>query len=88
MHSDMDSFILYNSDNGKDKIATLEEKHKEPGSDNIFHESRWHLDFDSSVNRLGAGAGVWIHNMENNHYEGHAFRLNFKCKTTWQSMKL
>jgi len=22
---------------------------------------------------------VWIHNMENNHAEGHAFRLNFKC---------
>jgi len=22
---------------------------------------------------------VWIHNMENNHAKGHAFRLNFKC---------
>jgi len=37
------------------------------------------LDFDGSVNRLGAGVGVWIHNMENNHSKGHAFRLNFKC---------
>lgn len=37
----------------------------------------WHLDFDGSMNRLGAG--VWIHNMENNHSEGHAFRLKFKC---------
>ena len=39
----------------------------------------WHIDFDGSINRLGAGAGVWIHNMENNHSEGHAFRLKFKC---------
>jgi len=37
------------------------------------------LDFDGSVNRLGVGAGVWIHNMENNHSEDHAFILNFKC---------
>ena len=35
--------------------------------------------FDGSVNRLGVGVGVWIHNMENNRAEGHAFRLNFKC---------
>lgn len=27
----------------------------------------------------GAGAGVWIYNLENNHLEGHACRLNFKC---------
>jgi len=60
MHSDLDSFILYNLDNGKDEITTLEEKHEEPNSDNIFHESRWHLDFDGSVNRLGASTGVWI----------------------------
>ena len=39
----------------------------------------WHLDFYGPVNKLGAGAGVWIHNMEKNHAEGHAFRLNFKC---------
>jgi len=31
------------------------------------------------MNILGEGAGVWIHNMENNHSEGHAFRLNIKC---------
>lgn len=79
MHSDMDSFILYNSDNDKNEIIAVEEKCKAPDSENIFHESLWHLDFDGSVNRLGVGAGVWIHNMKNNHSEGHAFRLNFKC---------
>ena len=79
IHSNMDSFFLYNSDTRKDNNIVLKQEHKEPNSDNIFHESRWHLDFDDSVNRLGAGVGVWIHNMENNHSEGHAFRLNFKC---------
>ena len=39
----------------------------------------WHLDFDGSMNRLGAGVGVWIYNLDNDHSEGHAFRLNFKC---------
>ena len=79
VHSDMDSFILSNYDSGIDKNTALKQKHKEVDSDNIFHESMWHFEFDGSVNRLGAGAGVWIHNMENNHLEGHAFRLNFKC---------
>jgi len=31
------------------------------------------------VNRLGAGAGVWIHNKQNNHAERRAYRLNFRC---------
>jgi len=31
------------------------------------------------VYKLGAGAGVWVHNLENNHAEGHAYRLNFRC---------
>ena len=79
MHSNMDSFILYNSDHEKKEIIAKELKYKTADSENNFHESLWHLDFDGSVNRLGAGAGVWTHNMENNHSEGHAFRLNFKC---------
>lgn len=79
MHSDMDSFILYNAKNDNKEITAKDLKYITTDSENIFHESLWHLDFDGSVNRLGAGAGVWIHNMENNHAEGHAFRLNFKC---------
>ena len=31
------------------------------------------------MNKLGAGARVWIYNLENYHLEGHAYRLNFKC---------
>jgi ribonuclease HI len=46
---------------------------------NYEHEILWHLEFDGSVNKLGAGAGVWVYNLENDHAEGHAYRLNFKC---------
>jgi len=42
-------------------------------------EILWYLEFDGSVNKLGAGAGVWIHNRQNNHAEGCAYRLNFRC---------
>lgn len=79
MNSDLDSSILYNSDNDKDKIIVVEEKHKEIDSENITHESLWHLDFDGSVNRLGERAKVWIYNLENDHSKGHAFKLDFKC---------
>lgn len=44
-----------------------------------MHEILWHLEFDGSVNKLGAGVGVWVHNLENNYAEGHAYKLNFKC---------
>jgi len=40
----------------------------------------WYLEFDGSVNKLGAGAGIWVHNMQNDHAEGHAYRLIFRCK--------
>lgn len=42
-------------------------------------EILWYLEFDGLVNKLGAGAGVWIHNTQNNHAEGHAYSLNFRC---------
>lgn len=86
VHSDMESFILYNVENdnnqniaNNNQITTKELKCKIADSENIFHESLWHLDFDGPMNRLGVGVGVWTHNIENNHSEGHAFRLNFKC---------
>jgi len=79
MHSDMDSFMLYNAENENKEIIAKDLKYKTTDNENIFHESLWHLEFDGLVNKLGVGAGVWIYNMENNHVEGHAFRLNFKC---------
>ena len=76
--TDLDSFILCNSDNNEIQTELID-KNPKPNNENIFHESLWNLDFDGSVNKLGAGVGVWITNMETNHSEGHVFRLNFKC---------
>jgi len=70
---------LYNAEHENKEITAEELKYKIANSENIFHESLWHLEFDGYVNRLGAGVGVQIHNMENNHSEGNAFILNFKC---------
>ena len=36
--------------------------------------------FDRSCSKNGAGAGIWVHNTESNHVEGHSYRLNFQCK--------
>ena len=39
----------------------------------------WSMNFDGSCTKNNAGAGIWIHNTENNHTEGHSYRLNFQC---------
>jgi len=109
MHSDMDSFILYNaeinpptdvkvlaleqeeiinqkfsvqiqeiSDNNdildtREKVDETEEtylsikKITETLDTNYEHEILWYLEFDGSDNKLGAGAGIWEHNLENYH---------------------
>ena len=76
--TDLDSFILCNSENNEIQTELID-KNPMPNNANIFHQPLWHLDFDGSVKKLGAEAGVWITNMETNNSEGHAFRLNFKC---------
>jgi len=63
----------------KDDLDTSVKKDSITPDENYEHEILWHLEFDGLVNKLGAGAGVWIYNLENNHAEGHAYRLNFKC---------
>jgi len=121
IHSDMDSFILFNDDGcppTDDKPLALEQEisiNEESIAHNLEtmetidatsiqnkpietgnlslptpkmtktpntgqeQEILWYLEFDGSVNKLGAGAGVWIHNRQTNYSEGHAYRLNFKC---------
>ena len=121
IHSDMDSFILFNDDGcppTKDKPLDLEQEtciNEESISQKLEttemingidiqdkryetqnsklptpkiieapntkqeQEILWYLEFDGSLNKLGAGAGVWIHNRQNNHAEGRAYRLNFRC---------
>jgi len=118
VHSDIDSFILYNAEidppheikvladkieeiaNEKSSVRIQEifenhetsdkpEETKKPDlpikqipenpDTNYEHEILWYLEFDGSVNKLGARAGLWVHNLENNHAKGHAYRLNFRC---------
>lgn len=109
VHSDVDSFILYNAKTNledtpndvavepketikekltvhiqeilddKENLDALAKKHSTTSDESYEHETLWHLEFDGSVNKLGAGVGVWIYNLENYHVEGHAYRLNFKC---------
>ena len=38
------------------------------------------MSFDGSCSKTSAGAGIWVHNTENNHAKGHSYRLNFQCK--------
>ena len=108
VHSDMDSFILFNDDTStivgskpftleqdmptneqsvaqrieimqpNDKTVLEDKSHEkldlQLSSPNLDEspktiqgqEIHWYLEFDGSVNRLGAGAGVWIHNKQNN----------------------
>ena len=51
--TNLDSFILSNSETNEIQIELVDKK-RAPNNDNIFHESQWHLDFDGSVNKLGA----------------------------------
>jgi len=46
--------------------------------DSYNQEILWYLEFDGSTNKLGAGVGIWVHNMHNDHAERHSYRLNFK----------
>ena len=55
--TDLDSFILCNSDNNDIQTGLISIKPK-PNNDNIFHEALWHFDFDGFVNKSGARAVV------------------------------
>ena len=63
----------------KENLDALVKKDTTTPDENYEHEILWHLEFDGLVNKLGAGVGVWIYNLENDHAEGHSYRLNFKC---------
>ena len=56
-------------------LPSHEQNLKSPDQQGIL----WVLEFDGSVNKLGAGAGVWIHNKEKGYAAGKAYRLNFRC---------
>ena len=37
------------------------------------------MNFDGSCTKRTAGAGVWLHNIESDYTESHAYNLHFKC---------
>ena len=39
----------------------------------------WNMKFDGSCAKNDSGVGIWLHNTENNHAEGHSYKLNFQC---------
>lgn len=63
----------------KENLDALVKKDSTTQDEYYKHEILWHLEFDGSVNKLGARVGMWIYNLDNDHAEGHAYRLNFKC---------
>lgn len=67
-----------------ENLDALLKKDSTTPDENYEHEILWHLEFDGSVNKLGAGVVVWIYSLENDHAEGHAYRLNFKCTSNME----
>jgi ribonuclease HI len=39
----------------------------------------WSMDFDGTMRKEGAGAGVWLHNHRSRYSESHSYKLNFQC---------
>jgi len=74
-----DDTVLKGKQNEKSDMQLTFPAHKEVIKSSLEQEILWFLEFDGSVNKLGAGAGVWIHNKQNSHAEGQAYRLNFRC---------
>jgi hypothetical protein len=92
VHSDIDSFILYNDGDMDSQIAqledyvyNLEESKATPEEDTIVTiqtdepvEPLWSLDFDGAVSKEGSGAGVWVHNTKARYSKIHSYKLNFQ----------
>lgn len=90
-HSDLDSFILYNNENINEQVVVNEklvekEEEKKEKLDLVEHENHkskpkpiWSMSFDGSCGKNRSGVGVWVHNTNNNHTEGHSYKLNFQC---------
>jgi hypothetical protein len=93
VHSDLDSFILYNDGDMESQIAqleddvyNLEESKETPEEDKTVTiqtdepiEPLWSLDFDGVVSKEGSGAGVWVFNSKARYSESHSYKLNFQC---------
>jgi len=74
-----DQTVIEDKPSEKSELQLMISDHRGVIKPPLDRENLWFLEFDGSVNKLGAGAGVWIHNKQNSHAEGRAYRLNFRC---------
>jgi hypothetical protein len=91
-HSDLNSFILYNDGDTREKIVELEEDTLDlkEGQEiaeaerkkNVISEELpvdfWSMDFDGAISKEGVGAGVWLQNNKSGYLKNHSYKLNFQ----------
>ena len=49
------------------KLQLISPNHRDTIQPRLEQEILWFLEFDGSINKLGVGAGVWVHNKQNSH---------------------
>ena len=79
VHSDLDSFILYNDRDIDAQVVEEEkdqDKKQEGKMESVQHKAKfepfWNMSFDGSYGKLGSGEGVWVCKTGNNHIEGNS----------------
>ena len=68
--------IQHSADFREQSKSTLVEEDSNQTAENKT-SPLWSMNFDRSCTRSNASVGVWIRNIENNHTEGHSYRLDF-----------
>lgn len=84
VHSNMDSFILYNNECVENELSPLEAKNNDIEEIKLNTEEKyvegealWNMNFDGVVSKDGAGAVAFILNSSTNMDKGHGYKLNF-----------
>lgn len=87
VHSNMDSFILYNdicleedAQNLENKSENNEGKMLEAKAEfDDDEEGMWNMDFDGAISKEESGAGVWIRSQEVSKSKTYYYKLAFEC---------
>ena len=86
VHTNLDSFILYNDGITYSQISQVE---NDPTENNDIqtqteqldhaHEPLWNMIFDGSCGQAGSGEGICVYNIGDNSAQGHSYKLIFQC---------
>jgi hypothetical protein len=93
VHSDLESFILYNYGDLDNQIAQLEDDASSLEENQVITkesktvttetdepvENFWSMDFNGDISKEGVGAWVWVHNHKEMYSKSHSYKLNFQC---------